>query len=741
MKAANLARTALSSAGLTTAAVSAAFGQQVAANSGIETVVVTDSRLNLDLLPGKILDTPATIDVVPATVIRDQGVNNLEDALKNVPGITLNSGEGGSHGDLVNLRGFSVSDDYFLDGMRDTGLYTRDTFDYESLEVLKGPSSTLFGRGTTGGAINQVSKSAELYPIEDFSLTGGNNAEARGTADFNYVIDDTSAVRLNLMGQRNNFVDQPYARDQRGGAALAYGWGIGTDTVVTLKYLHQQQDDIPDTGVPFVFGQPAQVSKSAYYGLPSDDRFQTDVEVVTGKIEHKFNDTFSISQSLRYGSYWYDSRQTNAHLGTANCYTVAPYAGAPLCSAAASPVAATATNPAFPYTGTPLSQIFVQRDRPSSEGTIGTVMSETDLTSDFTIAGIHNHLITGVELDKENADLARFSNQLSTIPATPLLTPNPNEAFPGRQTVITSQPLTKTATIGVYAVDDIVINDQWSVLGAARFDHFGANYNQPLGAAPAHFTHNDNIGSPRVALVYKPTEESSVYFSYATSFNPSAESLSLSASNQALSPERDRTFEVGGKINVMDGLLALTGAAFNTVMTNARISDPDNPGLQQLAGTERVNGIELGAQGHITQNWELTAGYTYLAPRAVGLIAAGVAGPIPNTADDQANLWTVYDFDSGWKAGFGVNWLGHREIGADSVSSPGTTIIDSLPSYVTLDAMAAYPVTDKLSLILNGYNLANTFYWANAYFTSPMENHVQPGAGRTFMLTASLSLE
>ena len=231
---------------------------------GIETVVVTDSRLNLDLLPGKILDTPATIDVVPATVIRDQGVNNLEDALKNVPGITLNSGEGGTHGDLVNLRGFSVSDDYFLDGMRDTGLYTRDTFDYESLEVLKGPSSTLFGRGTTGGAINQVSKSPELYPIEDFSLTGGNNAEARGTADVNYVMGDTSAVRLNLMGQRNNFVDQPYARDQR--------WGVGArlspvalapTPCVTLKYLHQQQDDIPDTGVPFLFGQPAPVSKSA----------------------------------------------------------------------------------------------------------------------------------------------------------------------------------------------------------------------------------------------------------------------------------------------------------------------------------------------------------------------------------------------------------------------------------------------------------------------------------------------
>jgi len=278
------------------------------------------------------------------------------------------------------------------------------------------------------------------------------------------------------------------------------------------------------------------------------------------------------------------------------------------------------------------------------------------------------------------------------------------------------------------------------LVAAIRFDHFGANYTQPLGTAPTHFVHNDNIGSPRIAIVYKPTDNSSVYFSYGTSFNPSAETLSLSASNQGLAPEQDHTFEVGGKVEVLDGLLALTGAAFNTVMTNARISDPDNPGLQALAGTERVNGVEFGAQGHITENWELIAGYTYLAPYAVGLMAAGVPGPIPNVAHDSANLWSVYDFDSGWKLGGGINWLGRREIGADTSSRPGNTIVVSTPSYVTLDAMAAYPVTDKLSLVLNGYNLANNYYYTNAYYTTPMENHVVPGTGRTFLLTANLSL-
>src|ERR1700761_3682400 len=198
----------ISSASLTSAAaISAAFGQQVAAadqTKTLETVTVTDQRLTIGLLPEKLLDTPQTVNVIPAEVIREQGVNNLQDALKNVPGITLNAGEGGTHGDLVNLRGFSAGDDYFLDGLRDTGLYNRDTFDVQSIEVYKGPASTLFGRGTTGGVINQVSRAAELYPVDDFTLTGGTNAEIRATGDVNHVLGDTSAVRVNVMGQRNN---------------------------------------------------------------------------------------------------------------------------------------------------------------------------------------------------------------------------------------------------------------------------------------------------------------------------------------------------------------------------------------------------------------------------------------------------------------------------------------------------------------------------------------------------------
>lgn len=730
------------------AAVTAAFGQQVASNDKLETVVVTSRRTALDVLPVKILDAPQSINVVPAEVIRQQGVNNLQDALKNVPGITLNAGEGGTHGDLVNLRGFSAGDDYFMDGLRDTGLYDRDTFNVDALEVYKGPASTLFGRGSTGGVVNQISKSPQLYQIQDFSLTGGTNAEMRATADVNYVVADTAAVRIALMGQRNNVTDRPFARNQRWGAAPSFAWGIGTDTSFSLKYLHQQEDNIPDYGIPFLFDKPAPVSRDKFYGLPQDDRYKTDVEVVTGRFDHTFNDTFSISNTTRFGSYWFDSRQTAAIYGDANCFTDASspyyYTGATLCSSVTDPEPVTLNNPLYPVAGTPANEIWVLRDRPSSKGVITTMMNETDLTAKFNTGGIKHTLVAGVEADSEAASLKRFTNQDTVISPTPLLDPDPFDISPLtdatlHQTVIRQTPVTQTRTLGIFAVDTIDITDQLLLTAAVRFDHFTAHFDQTVGTAQ-HFHHVDNIVSPRAALVYKPNQDTSVYFSYGTSFNPSAESLSLAASNKDLGAERDRTFEIGGKTQILDGMLSLTAAVFNTEMTNARITDPLHPTVQSLSGTERVNGFEFGAQGRITPDWSVIAGYTYLDATAVGLAGVGVHGPVPNTAHNQANLWTTYQFTEQFEAGVGLNYLGRVNAGTDNATVPGSIVVAHVPSHVTFDAMAEYKLNDTLSIQLNGYNLTDEYYYVNSYFTRPGENHTVPGAGATGLLTLNASL-
>lgn len=731
------------------AALSGAQGQELALNTTgvttVETVVVTDRRTGIDLLPTKILDTPQSINVVPAEVIKQQGLSNLQDALKNVPGITLNAGEGGTHGDLVNLRGFSAGDDYFMDGLRDTGLYDRDTFDYEAVEIYKGPASTLFGRGSTGGVINQVLKAPQLYPIEDVAVTGGSNAEFRGTADVNYVLSDTSAIRVNVMAQRNLQEGRPFSRIQRYGIAPSIAFGLGTDTSFTLKYLHQQEDNIPDYGIPFLFDKPAPVARDSFYGLPSDDRFKTEVDVVTGRFEHKFDAVFTISDTMRYGHYWFDSRQTAPTYGSANCFTntVSPYyySGGTLCATlpAAGRVPTTTFNPLYPVLGTPLSAIFVERDRPSSKGTIATLMNDANLTAHFATGALDHTVVFGVEYDNESAGLTRFANQNTVIAPTPLLAPDPLEAFPGTQTSVRQKPITKTDTLGLVVTDTVALSTQWTVTGAIRYDHFRARFDQAIGA-PSHFTHTDDIWSPRAAVVFKPTPETSVYVSYGTSFNPSAENLSLAANNQALPPEEDKTYELGGKAQVLDGMLSLTAALFSTEMTNARITDPLNVSLQALAGTLHVNGFEFGAQGRLTDHWEIIFGYTYLDPTAVGLAGAGIHGPIPNTTHNQANIWTTYDFDDGIKLGTGLNYVGRRNAGTDNATVPGSIVTAHVPSYVTWDAMLGYKINDTFGLQLNAYNLTDAYYFVNAYFTRPGENHTNPGPGRTFLLTATASL-
>lgn len=711
----------------------------------LPSVVVTSQRSTLDTLPEKILDTPQSINVISPELLSQQAGTSLSDALKNVPGITLNAGEGGTHGDLVNIRGFSAGDDYFMDGLRDTGLYDRDAFDYESLEVYKGPASTLFGRGSTGGVINQVMKTPLLTPLLGVTATAGTNSELRATGDFNYPFADHAAVRLNIMGQKNLTEGRPFAETRRWGIAPAIAFGLDTDTTGWLKLLHQQEDNLPDYGIPFLFDRPAPVSPDTFYGLPTDDRFKTKVDVLTGRIQHSFSSTWSISDTARYGHYDFLSRQTAAIYGTGNCFpssaTPGYFAGAPVCAAGnvASQVPVTPNNPYFPTLGTPLSDIYVLRDRPSSRGTIETAMNDLDITGRFSTLALQHILIFGLEYDNESADLTRYVNQNTVIAPALLLDPDPYEAFPGTQTAVSQTPDTDTDTKGAYLGDTISFGPQWQLTGAVRYDDFRASFNQ-LVPPSSHFEHTDTIWSPRAALVFKPGPGSSIYFTYGTSFNPSAEDLALSASDASLPPEKDRTFELGAKQEALNDLLAVTEALFDTEMTNARITDPDEPTLQTLAGTERVKGAELDIQGHITRNWEVVAGYTYLSPTAVGLAGAGIEGPIPNTTHNQANLWTSYSCADGLELATGLNYSGPRFAGTDNMTVPGLITVPTVPGYVTWDAMIGYRVNSRVTVRVNGLNLTNRFYYMNSYFTRPEENHSVPGPGRTVLLTASLSM-
>ena len=669
----------------------------------VQQVVVTGQRPSLTTLTEPLQDTPQAINVVPAQVLQDEGVASLQDALKNVPGITLNAGEGGSHGDSINLRGFPASDDFFLDGLRDTGFYTRDDFNLEAIEVYKGPASTLFGRGSTGGVVDQVSKQPKLGGFEDGAFTVGTDNEVRGVADVDIRLGDDMALRIAGMGMRANVTDRDFVLNQRWGLAPTLKIGFDGPTTFTLGLFHQQEDNIPDYGLPFVAGRPAPVNRANFYGLADDDRNQTNVNIVTARLSHDFSDDLTVSETARYGDYWFLSRETAPHYDPAAVDPIPP-----------------------PTASTPLSQILIFRDRPSVAGVVETAMSETQATYRSNFGRAANTLVAGLDLDQENASLTRYVNQIGQIAPTPLLDPDPFEAFAGTQTQARQRPVTKTDTVGVFAIDTLDFGDHWSLIGGIRFDRFHANFNEPITGA--HFDHTDNIPSPRAALVYKPTSSASFYLSYGASFDPSAENLSLSASNQALPPERDKTYEAGAKFQLLHGAVALSGSIFRTEMTNARVADPDNPSLQQLAGDLRVQGVELNFSGQVTRQIEVLANYTYLDGRNTTPAAAGLTvNPLQNTAPNQANLWAEYEPDEAWKLGAGLNYLDRRQADVNGQAF--------VPAYLTWDAMASFRLNRHVTLQINALNLTDELYFASSYYSSATENHAVPGPGRTVLFT------
>jgi catecholate siderophore receptor len=671
------------------------------ATDDLKEIVVT-GHPSISELGSSLQDTPQNVTVIPQQVLTEQAVNNLQDALKNVPGITLNAGEGGTHGDNINLRGFAASDDFFLDGLRDTGFYTRDSFNLDAIEVYKGPASTFFGRGSTGGVVNQVSKAPQLDNFVRGTAVGGTNSELRGTADVNYAFGDSSAFRVNAMGHKSEVADRDFVDNRRWGVAPSLSFGLGKPTTLTLQYLHQEQNDIPDYGIPFAFGKPVPVPRNTYYGLPSDDRTRSRVDVGTAIFKSVFNDNLWLTDTARAGNYFFDSRETAAHYG-------------------ASP----------PLPGTPLDTVLTFRDRPSVQGTVSTLMNDTSLHFRFATGLVQQHVIVGVELDREEADLRRFANQLNVIPGTPVLNPDPFESFPGHQTQITQTPDTVTKTASGLVEDILDFGEQWEATVAVRVDRFTAEFNEPI--TKAHFEHTDTIGSPRASLVYKPIPSVSLYTSYGTSYDPSAENLSLNAKTASLGPEKDKTFEAGVKSLALNGRLALQAGVFQTEMTNARVGDPTNPTAPQiLAGKERVRGFEADAIGHLTDELEITAGYTHLNSETLkSSDANSVGAPLLNTAPNQANLWLTYEFHSPWKAGVGVNYLDRRAADIDNMAH--------VPGYITYDAMLGFRINSAMAVQLNGYNLTNKYYFANSYFSSPVENHVVPGAGRTVLLTLSFA--
>ncbi len=668
-------------------------------------------KLDIDLYSAPIQDIPQAIDVIDQEQLQSQSITRLQDALKNVAGITLNSGEGGAHGDNVNLRGLVVQNGFFMDGLRDPGNYTRDSFNLDSVDVIKGSSSTMFGYGSTAGIVNQETKQPTNTTLNSFSVKGGTNALARLTGDFNEVINSGTAVRLAVMGERSNVADRDVVLNQRFGFAPSISFGLDGPTRLTLSYLHQEENNIPDYGIPFLWGGPAPVPRSNFYGLANYDRTQTNTNVVTASLEHVFNANFKLSNTFRYGNYGFNYRVT------------APILDGPL------------PNGSYPL-GTPLNSILVSRDQPSSSGATTLLIDRLNLNSSFKTGEFRHDLVTGLGLSREAMNTIRYQNQNDLpsppMPATSLLNPNPQqpETYPQ---IISAQPGSQGDDINLYAVDTMHITDQWDIIGGMNFDRFISKFYDTTSGNS--FTETNSLVSPRAALVYKPFDTHSYYFSYGTSYNPAIQYLTLAPSTTPLTPQKTTNLEVGGKISLLNGKLSLNGALFQIQADNVRVADPDDPTLQAVTFNERSRGVELTLNGRITSDWEINTGYTHLNALIVNGIDANTGlsdagNKVPNVASDTYNLWTTFTPTSEWKLGSGLYVYGPRYASPDNSTK--------MAGYMLWNMMTSYQISKQINVQLNLDNVTNKYYFQSAYYSSASESHVVPGPGRTGLLTINV---
>jgi catecholate siderophore receptor len=654
---------------------------------------------SLQKLPVPLQDLPQSITIVPRKILEERASTTLRDALRNVTGIGIAAGEGGgAQGDNFTLRGFNARNDMYLDGVRDQGTYFRDTFNLESVEVLKGPASIYFGRGSTGGIINQVSKTPSLDSFYEGTFGAGSGLYFRGTADINQPLSPTISLRVNAMAHRADIVDRDVVEASRQGFAPTLTLGLGTPTQLTFGYLFQHEDNIPDYGFPFFHGSPVRVDRDTCYGLTKDDYEKTYANVGTVSLNHRFSDALNLRSAFRFSNVRRDldvSIPQTICAAPANC------------------------GPGARITG-------VNRSRPERHTKESIADSQTDLTARFDTFSFKHTLSSGVELSWEQFDNLRYA---SAGPATTLINPNHHQSQNAK--TLNVKAVTTANGYGIYAADQIALHQYFDLIGGVRWDYFGADQDNKR-PGQVDFDSLDKLWSYRGGLVFHPTPQQSYYFSYATAFNPSAEGLVLAANNQSTPPEKNEIFEIGSKFQLLGGALTLQGALFQIDKTNARTNDPAT-GIQVVDGKQRSRGIELGAAGRVLTGWNVFAGFTYLDAKIVKSndvqtvegVTYPLKGKVPqNVPKYSASLWTTYDFLDRWQIGGGPSYVASRFANNSNANE--------VAGYVRWDATLAYNITEKIQARFNVQNFTNKHFIESVH-----PSHVVPGAGMTFIATTS----
>lgn len=674
-----------------------------------------------------LVDTPKSISVITSEVLRETNATTLKEALRTVPGITFGTGEGGNpEGDRPFLRGFDSQASTFIDGLRDPASQSRDMFNVEQIDVIKGPDSAFSGAGAIGGSINLVSKQARKGDFTDLGLGVGTASYKRGTLDMNRQLGEHVAVRLNLMKENSDVAGRDAVFVDRLGAALSLGLGLGTPTRVGVDFYHLETDDMPDYGHPYnnpyaagtpnaAFngdGGPLRVDRNNFYGLKDRDFRRTNADAFTFRIEHDIDAHWTLRNRTRLSRSLNDYVVSNP--GDSSGLNI--------------------TDTAFTNGGGLVEPGFLRRSPKTRYSTSSALINATELTGDFQTGSIKHNVATGIEFSSLETDSRGYT--VTGFSAASIADPDPSDPWTGSIVRATAGNVVKTRTQGVYAFDTLTLNPQWLLNLGARWDRF-ETAQRPYttdGSAPnaANFLSNSwTFWSYQAGVVYKPAANGSIYLNLSSSANPSGVTGgdgtdNLAATNQDLEPEKTRAIELGTKWNLLGNRLGLNAAIFDMEKTNAKVTVA--PGVVDTVGTQRIRGIELGVSGKITDHWQAFGGYTYLDSELAdpGPLSADKGNRFPNTPKNSFSLWTSYTPLPKLEIGGGAFYM--------SKVFGNTANTKWVPSYWRFDAMASYEVSRNLSLRLNVQNLFDKTYYDRAYTT----HMVAVAPGRQATLTANL---
>ena len=672
----------------------------VAAEAEVSELTVTGMRNAYDQpvitsatrTPTALIDTPQAISIISRAVLQDQAMQGMAEVVRYMPGVGMAQGEGNRNTPV--MRGISSTANFYLDGVRDDVEYFRDTYNLERVEALKGPNAMVFGRGGGGGVINRVTLQPDGSNGGELTVQAGSWNTQRISLDQRHAFSTAISGRLasvyeDVQGYRGGVITERF------GVNPSLKFAISDQTQIQLSYEHFAYDTVADRGVPSFRGRPLKAAPSQFFGSSTQSPTDFSMDMARLVIDHRLG-TATLHSVTSLGDY--DKFYQNVYPGAVN--------------AAGTDVTILAYNN------------LTRRQN---------VWHQTDLTLAARTGRFEHTLLAGIELGRQVTDNRRltgyFGEAGSVVTSQLVPLSQPNQILPlGFAPAATDADNHGVATtIAAYVQDQVQLTPKLQALMGLRYEQFALNLRNNRNGQV--LTARDGLWSPRLGLIYKPSENLAAYASYSRSYSPRAgdQLAGLTLSNRALAPERFENHELGVKWDLRPGLSA-TAAIYQLMRSNVAVPDPAQPQSLILVDGQTSRGLELGLQGTVRPGWTLIGGYAYQDGKLdqTQSATAKAGARLANLPRHSASLWNRFDLASGWGLGLGVVY---RDALFTSTDNSVT-----LPGYVRADGAVYKRLTPRLRGQINIENLFDAGYFASAH----NNNNITPGAPRSVKLSLTV---